>query len=98
MNVMQIILLITLGIIGYVIMAVITTAFVSWDYRNSDNLDADEFAIMGMLWFVSLPLVIIVDIICGFVMLLINISERIENYYIDKQIEREENENENENE
>lgn len=96
MNVMQIILLVTLGVIGYVIMGTITTAFVTWELRDSDYFDAGECAIMGMFWFISLPLLIIIDIVYVFVTVLTNISERIEDYYIDKEIEREEKENENE--
>lgn len=55
--------------LGYLVMSIITTALFAFIFGDSDDID-----FYGMLWFISLPLLLIALIFTGFDDLLINVS------------------------
>ena len=55
--------------LGYLVMSIITTALFAFIFGDSDDTD-----VYGMLWFISLPLLLIALIFAGFDDLLINVS------------------------
>ena len=55
--------------IGYMVMSIITTALFAFIFGDSDDID-----VYGILWFISLPLLLIALIFTSFDDLLINVS------------------------
>ena len=64
--------------LGYLVMSIITTALFAFIFGDSD--DTDDTDVFGMLWFISLPLLLIALIFEGFDDLLINVSLWVDDF------------------
>lgn len=61
--------------LGYLVMSIITTALFAFIFGDSDDTD-----VFGMLWFLSLPLLLIALIFTGFDDLLCNVSLWVDDF------------------
>lgn len=61
--------------LGYLVMSIITTALFAFIFGDSDDTD-----VFGMLWFLSLPLLLIALIFTGFEDLLWNVSLWVDDF------------------